>query len=311
MGSRALDGDLAGSAGDLGDVGVEVGLFDVVVVETEVAEMEVAGRAARDEIGATVDVFLGEGCPVLTVAEGGDVFDGVEVVVATEGDERERAEAVVVVEDEEASVVDFFAVVELDDPGTPRCVDVWLLEEEAELEELVAGVAAVVLRIGVVFPVIVLLLGKEVVPALCEVVAELEGATDDADAELPVNVDAIAEIVGDICEGERGRRDAAAALTLGDGGFDDVLVVAVVRFVGPAAVVMERVAILVRFSDVTRPPVVDADEDAPLFVVLKEPCIFRTVPAWMELRLGEAPRLFRPGELEPPEPLDLCLEWSL
>lgn len=31
--------------------------------------------------------------------------------------------------------------------------------------------------------------------------------------------------------------------------------------------------------------------------VLKEPCILRTVPAWMELRLGEAPRT-RPGELE-------------
>lgn len=30
---------------------------------------------------------------------------------------------------------------------------------------------------------------------------------------------------------------------------------------------------------------------------LKEPCIFLTVPAWMELRLGEAPRV-RPGESE-------------
>ena len=53
--------------------------------------------------------------------------------------------------------------------------------------------------------------------------------------------------------------------------------------------------------------VVGEDVDGELVGELNEPCIFRTVPAWMELRLGEAPRA-RAGESEADEPLE---RWRL
>jgi hypothetical protein len=69
---------------------------------------------------------------------------------------------------------------------------------------------------------------------------------------------------------------------------------------------MEREFKRVRFSEVALVTFALLEETAPDDEdAAKEPCILRTVPAWMELRLGEAPRL-RLGEA-PVDPPDLCL----